>query len=252
MKVIEVPDYKNLCKRAAEIIIDRVQSARSINLGVATGATMLGVYKQLVKDFTENGTSYRHVYTFNLDEYVGLGSEHPNSYHYYMNKNFFRFLDIPKNHIYIPDGKAENLEEECLEYESNVQKMGGIDLQLLGIGGNGHIGFNEPGTSFQSRTHVVQLAKSTRMANARYFRDLSEVPTRAITMGIATIMESKQIVLLASGVEKAEVLNRLIHGEIDESIPASVLKRHADVTIIADSEALKVTKEGEGLILYDQ
>ncbi len=252
MKVIEVPDYTELSKRAAEIINDRVQSARAFNLGLATGATMLGVYRHLIKDFLENGTSYRHVYTFNLDEYVGLGREHPNSYHYYMNKNLFHHLDIPEDHIYIPDGTAENLEEECLEYESNIQRMGGIDLQLLGIGRNGHIGFNEPGTSFQSRTHVVELDKSTRMANARYFKDLSDVPTHAITMGIATIMECKQIVLLASGVEKAEVLDSLIHGEIDESIPASVLKRHADVTIIADSEALKVTKEREGFILYDQ
>lgn len=251
MKVIEVADYSELSKVAANIIINSVRTSNSITLGLATGGTMLGVYEMLIKDFRKNQTSYQHVYTFNLDEYVGLGSNHPNSYHYYMREKLFNHIDIPEDHIFIPDGTAEDLEYECYKYESEIQKMGGIDLQILGIGSNGHIGFNEPLTPFQSMTHVVQLASSTRIRNSRYFSDMSHVPTHAITMGIASIMQSKQIVLLASGIEKAEIMEKLFYGKVDESIPASILKKHFNVTILADYDALKNTKKKDGFILYD-
>ncbi|MFJ5715114.1 glucosamine-6-phosphate deaminase [Neobacillus sp. NPDC093127] len=238
MKMIEVENYEQMSEKAAEYIIDRVTNLPSIKLGLATGGTPIGTYKHLIEDHQKNGTSYRNVTTFNLDEYIGLSGENKNSYRYYMNDLFFNHIDINKGKTHIPQGDVSDIQRECLRYEELITENGGIDLQILGIGGNGHIGFNEPGTSFHSITHIVDLAPSTIEANARFFTQLEEVPTKAITMGISTIMKSKEILLLVSGESKKEALDKLMNGSVDESFPASILKNHPRVTIIADKAAV--------------
>ena len=244
MKIIEVQDYQQMSRRAAEYIIKKVVQNPSINLGLATGGTPIGTYKCLIEDHQKSGTSYQKVTTFNLDEYIGLSGDNENSYRYFMDNQLFNYININKANTNVPSGIAADFQEECKRYEDLITKHGGIDLQILGIGSNGHIGFNEPGTSFSSKTHIVELEESTIQANARYFNRIEEVPTKAITMGISTIMKSKEILLLVSGEKKREALFRLLNGEISESFPASVLKNHPCVTIIADKAAitdLKVT-----------
>ncbi|CUA80416.1 glucosamine-6-phosphate deaminase [Anoxybacillus suryakundensis] len=243
MRIIQVNDYADMSQKAAELISDQVRKKRDSVLGLATGETMLGTYAALVKEYQQNNTSYREVRTFNLDEYIGLDATHPNSYRHYMHEQLFRFLDIPLSQTHIPNGCAPLLEEECARYEQLIEQCGGIDLQLLGIGQNGHIGFNEPGTLFASTTHVVRLSESTRKANARFFSSADEVPTHAITMGIATIMKSKQILLLASGERKAWAISRLLEGEVTTDVPASILKTHPNVIMIADDEALSLVSQ---------
>ena len=238
MKIVQVKDYKEMSQKAAEVIIQKVKQENRINLGLATGGTPKGLYEAMIEDHRKNGTSYQHVTTFNLDEYIGLKEQDPNSYHYYMADSLFNHIDIPKFQTYLPNGLADDYNHECEHYDRLIKALGGIDLQVLGIGQNGHIGFNEPGTLFQSSTHIVTLEESTREANARYFNTLDDVPTHAITMGISSIMNSKEILLLISGEEKADAMQKLLHGEISEDFPASVLKRHSHVTIIADQKAL--------------
>lgn len=236
MKLIKTSTYEALSQMAAAQIISKIHANPRLNLGLATGSTPTGVYKRLIQDHEVNKTSYKQVNSFNLDEYIGISKKDPNSYHYFMCENLFDHIDIPIDQTHIPDGTAENLDGECRRYEQFIQDHGGIDLQILGIGQNGHIGFNEPGTSFSSRTHIINLAESTRKANSRFFESLEDVPTQAITMGIASIVESKEIFLLVSGAAKAEALARLVNGEVSESFPASVLKNHPNVTIFADKE----------------
>ncbi|MFI8494823.1 glucosamine-6-phosphate deaminase [Peribacillus butanolivorans] len=238
MNIIKVQDYKEMSQSAANIVIRKVKENSKIKLGLATGGTPKGTYDTLIEDHMQNNTSYENVTSFNLDEYIGLDSNDPNSYHYYMDQSLFAHININNEQTYLPNGTADNLDKECTRFDKMIETLGGIDLQILGIGQNGHIGFNEPGTSFSSGTHVVALEESTRQANARYFDSIDEVPTHAITMGIATIMKSKEILLLISGEEKAETLKKLIHGEITEEFPASILKKHNNVTIIADQKAL--------------
>ncbi|MDR7001528.1 glucosamine-6-phosphate deaminase [Neobacillus niacini] len=238
MKMIEVKDYQQMSERAAEYIIKKVLDNPSITLGLATGGTPTGTYQNLIKDHQKKGTSYQHVTTFNLDEYIGLAGTDKNSYRFYMDDHLFNHIDIKKAKTFVPKGDGKNIKEECNRYEDLLTKHGGIDLQVLGIGSNGHIGFNEPGTSFQSKTHIVKLASSTIEANARYFNRPEEVPTQAITMGISTIMKSKEILLLVSGENKRDALYRLLHTELNENFPASVLKNHPCVTIIADEAAI--------------
>lgn len=237
MKIIEVNDYQQMSNRAAEFIIEKVIQNPSINLGLATGGTPIGTYKCLIEDHKKNGTSYQKVTTFNLDEYIGLSGDNRNSYRYFMNDQLFNYIDVDKAKTNIPNGIAVDFQEECIRYEDLIDNHGGVDLQILGIGSNGHIGFNEPGTSFGSKTHIVELADSTIQANARFFDRIEEVPTKAITMGISTIMKSKEILLLVSGENKKEALFSLLNGEINERFPASVLKNHPCVTIIADKVA---------------
>ncbi|WP_409254251.1 glucosamine-6-phosphate deaminase [Bacillus sp. SCS-153A] len=238
MKLIEVKDYQEMSRRAAEFIIDKVRASTAINLGLATGGTPVGTYEYLIQDHKENRTSYKNVTTFNLDEYVGLSGEHPNSYLYYMREKLFNHINIPRSQTHIPKGNAEDIERECLYYEQEIAIHGGIDLQVLGIGSNGHIGFNEPGTSFDSKTHIVELTPSTRDANARYFDKPEDVPSKAITMGIASILKSREILLLVSGEKKRKALTQLLEGEVNERFPASILKIHPCVTIIADEAAI--------------
>ncbi|KAF0994688.1 glucosamine-6-phosphate deaminase [Geobacillus sp. TFV-3] len=240
LKLLEAADYAEMSRQAARMIIKQVKEKPNAVLGLATGSTVLGTYHELVTDHRQNGTSYRRVRTVNLDEYVGLGPDHPNSYRYYMNQHLFAQLDIPLHQTHVPDGLAADLDEECSRYERLIDELGGIDLQLLGIGRNGHIGFNEPGTPFSTATHVVELTELTREANARFFPSFDDVPRYAITMGIATILRSRRIVLLASGEEKAEAIARLLEGVVTPDLPASALHLHPDVTIIADREALSL------------
>ena len=241
MKFIQVKDYKHLSREAADLIINRVRQTPSLKLGLATGETPIETYRLLIDDHQKNGTSYKQVKTFNLDEYVGLSGEHEQSYHYFMKKYLFDHIDIPKECTYIPNGNGQGL-AECNLYEDIISQHGGIDLQLLGIGRNGHIGFNEPGTSFDSKTHVIDLTPSTREANARFFNGIEKVPTKAITMGISTILQSKEILMIISGESKREALHNLIHNGIDEAFPASALKNHPNVTVIVDEAACGNTR----------
>ncbi|MDQ1143969.1 glucosamine-6-phosphate deaminase [Bacillus sp. SORGH_AS 510] len=238
MKIIHVKNYEEMSQKAAEYLIEKIRRNPAITLGLATGGTPVGLYDELVKDHQTNQTSYQDVTTFNLDEYMGLSGEDPNSYRYFMNQQLFNRIDIPKANTHVPLGDTKDPQQQCSDYETLLKNHGGIDLQILGIGSNGHIGFNEPGTSFQSETHIVELAPTTREANARFFNSLNEVPTQAITMGIASILRSKEILLLISGENKQDALAKLIHGEVSEDFPASVLRNHPHVTIIADEAAI--------------
>ncbi|MBY0096135.1 glucosamine-6-phosphate deaminase [Mesobacillus maritimus] len=237
MKINILEDYQELSQAAATILIDRVKKNPKSTLGLATGGTPKGTYQQLITDHHQNGTSYQHVTTFNLDEYLGLAGENPNSYRYFMNAQLFHHIDIKIENTLIPNGVTMNTVEECQRYEQLLEAKGGVDLQLLGIGSNGHIGFNEPGTSFESRTHVVDLASTTIKANARFFPSIEEVPKQAITMGIGTIMKSKEILLLVSGEQKKAAVQRLLSGEVNEEFPASILNQHPNVTILMDKAA---------------
>lgn len=243
MEIIKVKDYEEMSEKAANIVIEHMKSLKRPVIGFATGSTPIGLYNCLVKKYQQKEVSFKHVTTFNLDEYVGLPKENKNSYHYYMHENLFQHVDIQPENVHIPNGMAEDLEQECMTYDRLISKNK-IDIQILGLGLNGHIGFNEPGTSFKSRTHIVKLDQSTRKANARFFQSIDEVPTKAITMGIETIMESKKILLLVSGKKKADALARLLgNSDISEEFPASILRQHNDVTVIADEEALKKINE---------
>lgn len=236
--VITVEDYEEMSMVAAKFIIDKVKNNSKLTLGLSTGGTPKKVYENLILDHRKNQTSYKGVTTFNLDEYVGLADTHPNSYHYYMLHRLFKHIDIPDHQCHIPSGLVNDIEEECAKYEKIIYSVGGIYLQILGLGENGHIGFNEPGTSFSKRTHVTTLTNETRLANSRYFNRVEEVPKQAITMGIETILSSQQILLLVSGEKKAKALDACINGELDEDIPCTALQKHHKVTIVADKEAL--------------
>lgn len=238
MRLIKVKNYEDMSQKVAEMMMEKIRESNKINLGLATGGTPKGTYKKLVEAYEKKTISFQHVTTFNLDEYVGLAPNDPNSYHYYMNESLFDHVDIQTSNTYIPNGIAEDLKEECVQYDHLIKISGGIDLQILGIGQNGHIGFNEPGTSFESGTHIVKLDESTINANARYFNRLHDVPTHAVTMGIQSILQSKEIILMVSGEEKSNALQRLLNGEVTEDFPASALKNHPNVYIIADEKAL--------------
>lgn len=233
--VIKVKDYEEMSKRACEHLVNKIHELDHPVLGLATGSTPEGLYKRLIEKYNNDEVSFEGATTFNLDEYVGLNKEDPQSYHFYMMDKLFNHIgDLSPDNIHLPNGAARDLEQECQDYEALIRKAGDVDIQVLGIGKNGHIGFNEPGTPFTSRTHVVDLDESTREANSRFFDSMEDVPKQAITMGIETIMESKEILLLVSGKEKAEALARLLEGEMSEDFPASVLRKHNHVTIIAD------------------
>ncbi|MGE7664719.1 glucosamine-6-phosphate deaminase [Ureibacillus composti] len=240
MKIIRVKDYEEISKTACSYLLKKVEKIKQPVLGLATGSTPEGLYRQLIEAYKNGSLSFKNVKTFNLDEYINLDQTNPNSYYYYMKKYLFDWIDIPKEQIHLPNGKAQDLETECLDYENKIKQAGKIDIQILGIGLNGHIGFNEPGTAFTSRTHVITLDESTREANAKFFPSIDDVPTHAITMGIETIMESDEILLLVSGEQKATALNRLLNGEISEEFPASILHRHKKVTVIADAAACQL------------
>ncbi|MCB2355075.1 glucosamine-6-phosphate deaminase [Clostridium estertheticum] len=237
MRIIVVDNYGEMSKKAALMITSQVMLKPDSVLGLATGDTPLGMYEELVKLYNKKEVDFKEVRTFNLDEYYGLDPENPQSYYSFMNKNLFDKVDISKNNINMPDGMVKDVNDFCLLYENKIKTLGGIDMQVLGIGGNGHIGFNEPNVNFEAQTHLVNLDEQTIEANSRFFKSIEEVPVKAISMGIKTIMNSKKIILLANGLNKAEAIAKAVNGKINPSIPASILQLHNDVTIIIDKEA---------------
>ncbi|MFB4161277.1 glucosamine-6-phosphate deaminase [Geomicrobium sp. JSM 1781026] len=237
MNVYVMKDYEEMSGAAAEQIAKKMLHNPKIVLGLATGGTPEGMYRYLVEKYYRRELSFQHATTFNLDEYIGLNDDHPLSYHAYMKKHLFDHVDVRTDHTHLPNGKARDIEQECLNYEQQIQLSGGIDLQILGLGHNGHIGFNEPNTSFDSRTHRIELDEQTREANARYFDTLEEVPSEAITMGISTILEAKEILVLVSGADKAEAVRKMISEAPNPNHPATVLQNHPKVTLFIDEAA---------------
>ena len=243
MKIIRAKDYQDMSRKAANIISAQVIMKPDCVLGLATGGTPVGTYAQLVDWYNKGDLDFSEVTTVNLDEYRGLPKEHPQSYWYFMNENLFSKVNIDPAKTNLPDGTNLDTAAECARYNGIIHKLGGIDLQLLGIGHNGHIGFNEPGGAFEKETHCVALTENTIQANARFFGPGEKVPTHAYTMGIKTIMSAKKILLIASGEDKAEILNKMICGPIVPAVPASVLQLHNDVTVVADAAALSQVPE---------
>ncbi len=236
MKVIITENYEEMSRKAGEIVTEIVKNNPTAVLGLATGSSPIGMYDYMVKEHLCKGISYAKVSTVNLDEYVGLDAENENSYAFFMSKYLFDRVDIDKKNTNLPNGKALDKNAECDRYNSLLKSMK-QDVQVLGIGSNGHIGFNEPGTSLDSVTHVVNLTENTIKDNSRLFDDISQVPTQAFSMGIKNIMNAKSIILLASGKNKAEAIKGMVNGKIDISLPASVLQLHPFVTVIVDKDA---------------
>ena len=236
MKTIVVKDYQAMSQKCAELIIDQINNKPDSILGLATGGTPMGAYQLLIEAYQKGLVDFSKVKTFNLDEYCGISINHPQSYHYYMFHNFFNHINIQKKNIHIPCMGLNNNQKACENYNQLLNKET-IDIQLLGIGSNGHIAFNEPGTPFDLETHIVELSLKTREDNQRFFSSLEEVPTHAITMGIKNILKAKKIVMLISGFSKKEAVKRLLIKEISTDFPASALLNHNDVTVIIDEEA---------------
>lgn len=236
MKIIITKDYEELSKKAAEIMIDVVKRKPDAVLGLATGSTPIGLYDKMAEDHKANGTSYRRVRAVNLDEYAGLSPENDQSYRFFMRKNLFDRIDIDLGSTHIENGLAQDEKAECARYNDLLRSLP-RDIQLLGIGANGHIAFNEPGTPFNEETHVVELTKNTIEMNARFFKSESEVPRRAFTMGPKNIMDAKRILILAVGKNKAQAVRDMVKGPVTPALPASVLQTHPDCILIADLEA---------------
>lgn len=229
---IEVSSFEQMSELAAEIFAEQLTNKPDSVLGLATGSSPLGFYKEMIRRHQADEFSFARATTFNLDEYVGIGAGNAASYHDYMEENLFRHIDLPESRGHLPNGLAEDLDAECARYEKLIAESGGIDLQLLGVGVNGHIGFNEPGSRFDSVTQVVELTEETKKSNARFFDKEEDMPAYAVTMGIGTIMAAKKIVLLAYGDTKMDVVRRLQNDAVTEEFPVSVLRKHPDVTVI--------------------
>ena len=237
MEVFIQPTYEKMCKAAAQEVANVMNAKPNAVLGLATGSTPLGLYKELIRMHQDEGLDFTHVTTFNLDEYVGLREDHPQSYHYFMNENLFKYINIPKQNNYIPSGTTQNYQAFCDWYERRIEECGGIDLQILGIGSDGHIAFNEPTSSLSSRTRLKTLAKPTIDDNARFFDKREDVPIYAITMGVGTILESAKTVLLANGVNKAAAVAATVEGPVTSMFTASALQMHPSALIFLDDEA---------------
>lgn len=236
MNLIKASGYKDLSRKAANVISAQVILKPGSVLGLATGSTPIGTYEQLIEWYEKGDIDFSRVVSVNLDEYCGLSPENTQSYRYFMNEHFFSHINIKVENTHVPNGLAANLEEECLRYEKLITDLGGIDLQLLGIGHNGHIGFNEPGHSFEKTTHVVELNETTRKANARFFDGIEDVPQKAVTMGIKSIMQSKKILLVANGPDKQDIIQKALFGPVTPDVPASILQFHPDVTVVYSFE----------------
>ncbi len=233
-------------------MLQLISSREHLVLGLATGSTMKPVYEQLIQDYLHHRPRLEHVHCFNLDEYIGLAAAHPQSYASYMQQHLYDHVPFEPSQLHVPCGEDWPTDEQCLDFSLKIQKLGGIDLQLLGIGTNGHIGFNEPGTSFEQRTHVVALSEQTRRDNSRFFTHKEEMPTHAVTLGLKDIIEAKQIFLLATGEQKAEIMGKLQRSVVTEELPASILKTHANTVILVDRAAAQdldpeLCKEGSAL-----
>ncbi len=239
MRIIITRDYDDLSRRAADYIGAQLILKPTSVLGLATGSTPIGTYQNLVAANKVQKINFAAVKTINLDEYQGLAPDHDQSYYYFMKKNLFDSVNIDPKNIHLPDGVAKDAQVECARYDQIINQLGPIDLQLLGLGANGHIGFNEPGTAFTTGTHLVGLTESTIEANARFFAQKSDVPRHAFTMGIGQIMRASKILLVVSGAGKAEILREAISGPVTPQVPATILQFHPDLTVIADQEAAK-------------
>lgn len=242
MLVLVKDNYQGICKEAAERMAALIRKKPDCVLGFATGSTPLGLYRELIRMHREEGLDFSRVTSFNLDEYVGLPKEHKESYHYFMHTNLFDHININPESVHILDGMADDLEAECAQYEDQIVRAGGIDIQLLGIGANGHIAFNEPLSSLGSRTRIKTLTEKTRRDNARFFSSMDEVPRYALTMGVGTIMESHCLLLMANGENKAEAIARTIEGPITAMVPATIVQMHRKAVIIIDKEAASLLK----------
>jgi glucosamine-6-phosphate deaminase len=237
MEVIIEPTYERMSRVAAEQVAEVMNAKPDAVLGMATGSTPLGLYQELIRMHRDDGLDFSQVTTFNLDEYVGLPVTHPQSYHYFMHENFFKHVNIPTQNIYIPSGTTSNYRAFCEWYEQRIEECGGIDVQILGIGSDGHIAFNEPTSSLNSRTRLKTLARPTIEDNARFFDKIEDVPIYAITMGVGTILESRQAILVANGKGKADAVAQAIEGPVTSMITASALQLHPRANFFLDSDA---------------
>ncbi|HHU17615.1 MAG TPA: glucosamine-6-phosphate deaminase [Clostridiales bacterium] len=238
MIIINTKNYEDMSRKAANILSAQVILKHNCVLGLATGSTVEGIYKQLIMMNQNGDVDFSGVRSVNLDEYVGLAGDHNQSYRYFMDTNLFNQINIHIDNTNVPDGMAADIEAECIRYENLIKELGGIDLQLLGLGHNGHIGFNEPDDYFPLLTHRVQLKESTIKANSRFFENEDQVPREAITMGIKSIMQAKRILLCVSGEAKAEILKKVLSGPVTPEVPGSILQLHPNLTVVADEAAL--------------
>ena len=238
MVIYKAKDYQDMSRKAANIISAQIIMKPNCVLGLATGSSPVGTYKQLIEWYKKGDLDFSQVTSINLDEYKGLSPENDQSYRYFMNTNLFDHVNIDKTRTFVPDGLEADSEKACNDYNAVIRKQGGVDLQLLGLGHNGHIGFNEPGAAFEKETHCVDLTESTIEANKRFFASEDDVPKQAYTMGVGTILRAKAILLVVSGKDKAEALNAVVNGPITPQVPGSVLRLHPNVIIVADEDAL--------------
>lgn len=243
MTIYEVKDYQEMSKKAASILGAQIILNPNAVLGLATGSTPVGAYKEMIEAYKRGDLDFSGITTVNLDEYKGLSGDNDQSYRYFMNTNLFNHVNIDLSRTHVPDGLEPDSHKACRAYDEIIKSVGSVHIQLLGIGGNGHIGFNEPSSLFEKNTHCVDLAESTIQANARFFNNIDEVPKKAYTMGIGTIMSAEKILLLASGKSKAKALYDSLLGPITPEVPASVLQLHKDVTVVADSEAMSLINQ---------
>lgn len=243
MKIIKTADYNEMSRKAANIIAAQMILKPNSVLGLATGSSPIGTYKELVMMNEAGDIDFSDITTVNLDEYRGLPRDNDQSYYYFMNDNLFNHVNIDKARTHVPNGMVEDAEKECGNYEALIKEVGGVDLQLLGLGHNGHIGFNEPAGEFDKVTHCVDLQESTIEANKRFFASIDDVPRQAYTMGIGTIMSAKKILVVVSGADKAEIVKKAFTGPVTPSVPASILQMHPDVTVICDAEAYAKIEE---------
>lgn len=238
MKIYKAKDYKDMSRKAANIISAQVIMKPNCVLGLATGSTPIGTYDQLVEWYSKGDLDFSEVTTVNLDEYKGLPRTNDQSYYYFMHQHLFDRVNIDPERTNVPNGMEPDAEKECGRYEELIRSLGGVDLQLLGLGHNGHIGFNEPGEAFEKETHCVDLTESTIEANKRFFASADDVPKQAYTMGIKTIMQAKKILIVVNGENKADIVERAFFGPITPEVPASILQLHNDVTLVGDEAAL--------------
>jgi len=235
-------DYETMSQLGAKIVAEQVRRKPDSAIGFATGSTPLGMYKELIRMHRESGLDFSKITTFNLDEYVGLRPEHDQSYHYFMWENLFKHINVDPRFVYIPDGMADDIDYFCKWYEEQMKEVGGIDVQILGIGGNGHVAFNEPGSSLGSRTRIKTLTSKTVKDNARFFEDPDEVPKYAITMGVGTIMDANKLLLLASGEGKASAIKDTLEGPITAMVPATIVQMHQQAHVLVDEPAASKLK----------
>ena len=237
MNLIKAKDYEEMSKKAANLIMAQVTMKPDCVLGLATGSTPVGTYQRLIEYYRQGDLDFSGVRTVNLDEYRGLSRTDSQSYYYFMQEHLFSQINLAPGASFIPDGTNDDAAAVCADYEETIRALGGVDLQLLGLGNNGHIGFNEPAEVFEKETHCVDLVQSTIEANSRFFASVDEVPTQAYTMGIRTIMKAKKILVIVNGAGKADILKQAFYGPITPKVPASILQLHPDVTVIADEAA---------------